>query len=91
MVIIVEDGIAYNRWSKSKYRDIYPSRKTWKIQKSKSNKHLPKHLKYLTSHLLMNKNTHSYQERVAYSKLVTKYVRVYNFKSKVFKELIQKK
>lgn len=88
MVVIVEDGIAYNRWSKSKYRDIYPSRITWKIQKkSKINKCLPKHLKYLTAHLLMNKLTYTYKERVEYMLLINKYVRVYNFKYKVFEEL----
>ena len=32
--IIIKDGIAYNRWSKSKYRDIFPSEVTWCQKKS---------------------------------------------------------
>tara|TARA_B110000208_G_scaffold127727_1_gene155342 strand:+ start:192 stop:467 length:276 start_codon:yes stop_codon:yes gene_type:complete len=89
-MIIVEDGIIYNRWSKSKYRDIYPSRRTWKIQRSSTNKVLPKYLKYLTAHLLMGKMTYTAKERVAYAFLVNMYVKVYNSKTKVFAELLNR-
>ena len=86
--IIIKDGIAYNRWSKSKYRDIYPSDVTWDQKKSQTNKVLPKHLKYLTAGFLTQKNTYTYRERVNYMLLINKYVKVYNYKCKVLEQLI---
>ena len=88
MTIEFQNGVAYNRWSKSKYREIYPSVKTWRTQKKQGPNCLPKHLKYLTAKLLMNKLVISQDERAEYMRTVQKYKRVYKLKIKVFEELL---
>ena len=88
MTITFQNGVAYNRWSKSKYRDIYPSVKTWRKQKKKAPNCLPKHLKYLTAGLLVNNLVMSHDERTEYMRTVQQYKKAYKLKIKVFDELL---
>ena len=90
MTIEYQNGIAYNRWSKSKYRDIYPTIRTWKVQK---NKRVPlcKYIsKDLLSRLYSDKNSYTYDERKAKILYANRVLLHYNKKIKVLKEIKEK-